>query len=254
MICFLAMVTMGVSAPLGRGAEGNPGFPGLTEPILDATLSSPVSGIVGARKFKEGEFVKQGQAIVELDKKLEELEENRRRLVVAHLKHDLEAIRFLFSKPNSSIKKETLDKAQVDYDVSVVDHQTAEENLRRRSITAPFDGYIVEIFLQLGEACQIQYQQPVLRLVDTRRCYFVSHIDAKAGYTLKPGQPVTLEIEAGAATVTVPGTIDFISPVVDAASGLMKVKAIFDNSDGKIRPGVAGKMLLTETRSADQRK
>ena len=243
---------MGMAASIARGAEISPGFSGLTEPVLDSTLSSPVPGIVGVRKFKEGDFVKQGQAIVELDKKLEELDENRRRLVAAHLKNDLQAIRSLFEKPNSSIKKETLDKAQVDYDVSAVEHQLAQENLRRRSVIAPFDGYLVEIFLEVGEACQIQ--QPVVRLVDTRRCYFVSHVDAKAGYSLKLGQSVTLEIEAGAAPVIFQGAISFISPVVNPASGLMKVKAVFENPEGKIRPGVAGKMLLTDTRSADQRK
>ena len=36
------------------------------------------------------------------------------------------------------------------------------------------------------------------------------------------------------------GKIVFISPVVDPASGLQKVKVLFDNAEGKIRPGVSG--------------
>jgi RND family efflux transporter MFP subunit len=225
---------------------------GLTEPVLDSTLSSPVTGVVGARKFKEGEFVKRGQVIVELDKKLEELEQQRRQRLTEYLKADLETTRSLFAKPNSSIKKETLDKLQLDYDVSVVDHKMAQEALQRRLIAAPFDGYIVEFFVEVGEACEIE--RPVVRLVDTRRCNFVGHIEAKAGHGLKLDQPVSLEIEAGITPVMVQGKISYISPVVDPASGLMKVKAAFDNPDAKIRPGVAGKMLLTDTRSADQRK
>jgi hypothetical protein len=32
--------------------------------------------------------------------------------------------------------------------------------------------------------------------------------------------------------------------VVDSASGLAKVKALFENADGKIRPGLSAKMIL----------
>jgi len=34
--------------------------------------------------------------------------------------------------------------------------------------------------------------------------------------------------------------------VVDASSGLRTVKAVFDNADGSIQPGVAGAMLIDE--------
>ena len=37
--------------------------------------------------------------------------------------------------------------------------------------------------------------------------------------------------------------ITLMTAVVDPASGLQKVKALFDNRDGKVRPGVAGRML-----------
>ena len=50
---------------------------GITEPIADVTLSASVPGIVSAWKFKEGDSVRQGDTIIELDKKLEELEGDR---------------------------------------------------------------------------------------------------------------------------------------------------------------------------------
>ncbi len=48
-----------------------------------------------------------------------------------------------------------------------------------------------------------------------------------------------IEVEGG---VIVTGKISFISPVVDPASGLAKIKALFENADGKIRPGLAAKL------------
>jgi RND family efflux transporter MFP subunit len=226
--------------------------PGITEPILDATLGTPVAGIIAARNCKEGEFVKKGQVIVELDKRLEELEMARRAVVLDPLKADFEANRTLYEEPKSSVSKEVLDKKESDYRVAVAEYELAKEQVRKRLITAPFDGEVTEIFLQVGEACQIQ--QPIVRLVDTRHCYFVGQVDAKAGHALQVGQKVNLEIEAGLSVALLEGVVSYVAPVVDPASGLMKVKVIFENPDGKIRPGVAGKMSFQENTNASARR
>ncbi|MFO1500742.1 MAG: efflux RND transporter periplasmic adaptor subunit [Verrucomicrobiota bacterium] len=225
---------------------------GITEPILDSTLGTPVAGIISARHFKEGDTVKKGEVVVELDKALEDLEVARRHIVLEPLQTDYEASKFLFEQPKSSVSKEIVEKKQAEYKVAQAEYELAKEQARKRLITAPFEGTITELFLQVGESCQVQ--QPILRLVDTRQCYFICNVDARTGYSLSPGQRVNLEIESGPAPQNVPATISFVSPVVDAASGLMKVKAIFDNPNPKIRPGVAGRMLLEETADASERK
>src|ERR1041384_4125957 len=125
-VAFLAGASLDLGAATLHGD-------GITEPILDATLSSPVAGIVAKHNFKEGEFVKQGQAIVELDKRQEELEAKRRSIVLAPMKADWEGARFLFQQPKSSMSKEALDKKQSDYDVAVVEHELAEDAVRKRS-------------------------------------------------------------------------------------------------------------------------
>lgn len=224
---------------------------GITEPILDSTLGTPVAGIIAVRKFAEGDFVKKGEAVVELDKALEDLEVARREVVLEPLRTDYEASKFLFEQPKSSVSKELLEKKQADYKVALAEYELAKEQARRRSILAPFDGFISEIYLQVGESCQVQ--QPILRLVDTRRCYFVCNVDAKAGQSLRVGQKVDLEIESSPAAVIEQGTLSYVSPVVDAASGLMKVKAVFENTEGKVRPGVAGKMSFKESSNASAR-
>ena len=57
---------------------------GITEPYLDATLSAPVAGILGKQFFKEGDRVEAGKVIVELDKRIEELEVSRREVQVEY--------------------------------------------------------------------------------------------------------------------------------------------------------------------------
>lgn len=214
---------------------------GITEPILDVTVGSAVAGIVSALKFKEGDFVKEGDVILELDKRLEELEADRRKLVAEQKRMDFETTKVLFQKTTGTPKEE-VEKKEVEYKVAVVEHEQAAEMLRKRQITAPLTGTIAEIYLDVGEACQPY--QPALRMVDTRRCYFVANIEARAAAGLRLQQPVQLEIDTGANPVPVQGSISYLSPVVDPASGLLKVKAIFENAEGRVRPGLAGKMHL----------
>ena len=61
---------------------------------------------------------------------------------------------------------------------------------------------------------------------------------------LKLNQEVTIEVDTGEAQVKLPGKIIFLSPVVDPASGLLKVKVLFHNAEGRIRPGLSGRMIF----------
>lgn len=235
-----AALLLAVAAMAPVSARAEQVVAGITEPVCDAVLSPAVSGLVSAWKFKEGDFVKENEVIVELDNKLEALEVDRRKLAMENRKLDWEALQTLFQKSSISVKKEELDKAETEYKIAVVEHRMAVETLRRRSIIAPCSGYVAAITRDVGEACE--EFQPVARVVDTRQCYFVSNVEARAAGSLKLGQSVALEIETPTKPASVSGQITFLSPVIDPASGLRRVKVLFDNSDGKINPGVAGKM------------
>lgn len=233
-------------APLLQAQQGQ-WIPGITEAINDVTLSAPSAGIISRRPLPEGEFVKAGTVLMELDKELELLEVDRRKAVLDLRTTDMENSKKLFEK-TISLSREEMDKKITEYAVAKTEYELAQEQLKRRHVAAPFDGTITALLLNVGEACQAQ--QPLVRLVDTRKCYFICNVEARSGHTLTPGQSVRLEVEAGQEDAVFTGTVFFVSPVVDPASGLMRVKVLFDNPEGKIRPGVAGRMLLPERNDA----
>ena len=213
---------------------------GITEPVFDVTLSMAVPGIVTVQKVREGDFVTTNDVILEIDSRLEELEVTRRRLVMENRKTDWESTKVVFDK-TASVSRDELLKKEADYQVALAEYQIAVEELNRRKLHAPGAGVLTELKLHVGESCAAY--QPVARLVDTRQCYFISNIDAKMSGELKTGQTVRLEIDDAANPIKVDAKIVFISPVVDSASGLQKVKAVFENENGRIRPGLAGKMF-----------
>jgi multidrug efflux pump subunit AcrA (membrane-fusion protein) len=149
-----------------------------------------------------------------------------------------------------------LDKLELEYNVAVaekkrlesaeererIEFEMATETWRKRSLVSPISGTVVKLFLDEGETCQ--ERQPLAQVVDTSRGLLVCNVEEAVGRTLRKGQAVDLKIKAGSDTVGRKGTIVFVSPVVDQASGLLEVKAEFDNQDGSVRPGVAGFLIL----------
>lgn len=234
------------SAVLIGGASSTPAeqlvAAGITEPICDVVLSPSVPGLVSSCKYKEGDFVQSGAVIIELDSRLEQLEVERRKLAMESKKTEWEAIKKLSERSSISVRKEELEKAETDYKIAVTEYHMATEQLRKKTIAASCAGYIAEIVRDPGEAAD-EYQ-PIVRVVDTRQCYFTSNVEAKAAGHLKLDRTVKLEIQGAGKVVELSGKVIFLSPVVDPASGLQKVKVLFDNSDGRIRPGVAGKMVF----------
>ena len=261
LIAFLLVLPAGALVAQGAGSRG------ITEPYQDAAVSSTVAGTIVAVKAKEGEFVHEGDVVMELDNALEALEVQRRKLVwdskveveaardkVETLKKDLEGTRTLYAT-TKSVSQDDLQKKELDYQLAVADmnallvaedreqleYQIAKAQLERKLIRAPFDGTIVELKLKEGEGCT--QQQPLFRIVDTRRCRLVAYLDQTSALKMKQGRAVSLRIIEADGPVAVQGSVEFVSPLVDASSGLRQVKVVFDNPDGRIRPGVPGAIV-----------
>ncbi|HEY4416358.1 MAG TPA: efflux RND transporter periplasmic adaptor subunit [Verrucomicrobiae bacterium] len=226
-----------VSAVCARAADPVT-ISGITQPFMDVTLGLADAGIIHEEFFKEGDAVKKGDAILELDKSLETIEVERRQAVMDQDKMIYESTAEL-AKNTKSVSKTDLAKATAQYNVSTAEYHTAVQELANRELMAPFSGTIVEIQLHPGAA--VAPYQSVVRLVDTSRCYFIGHVDGVSASNLHLEQAVKIKVDGGQ---TVSGKIVYISPTVDAASGLARIKAIFDNADGKIRPGLAAQMTV----------
>jgi RND family efflux transporter MFP subunit len=220
-------------------------FKGITEPIRDAILNSPVDGIIDRQFFEEGRFAQEGEILLQLNKSLQELEAARRSIVRDNRKKELDRMEALF-RETRSVSEEDLDKKRLEYQEAEAEYELAVDLVRKREITAPFSGFVVDWFNRdPGEGCK-QNETPLVRLVDTRQIRFICNLEAGLGRDLREKQVVPLELADGADQRTVEGVIVFISPIIDAASGLLTVKVLFQNPDGAIRPGVRGYLLLEE--------
>lgn len=212
----------------------------LTEPIGDVEMSTPVAGTVAVIYHGEGQFVAAGTVVLELESRAEQLDLERRTVQVETLKAELTRSETLLSG-TSSISREEVDKKRGEYRVAAIELELAKEALSRRRVVAPFAGVVTLLPVEVGEYCQPP--RVLLRLVDSRQFYAVANVDPAVASGLATGRAVQLEVSADTKD-HFDGKVVFISPVVDPASGLLRIKVLFDNPNSRLRPGIAGQLVL----------
>ncbi len=249
-------------------ADSTARIPGLTEPVRDVTLSFDVDGTLGDIRFKEGDRVKKGDALIELRKSFEELDVRRSRMIwdskveVESAKVRAESLKTVYVSTQAlfertaSVSKEELEKKKLEYDLAEAEYQRlavaekkeemeyrmAVEKRDKLILRSPISGTLTRLFLDEGESCE--NRQPVAQVVDSSQCIMVCNVEAALAHSLKKGQSMALSVPVGFKTVNVTGRLIYVAPVVDKASGLVTVKALFDNPGGSVRPGVAGAMFV----------
>jgi multidrug efflux pump subunit AcrA (membrane-fusion protein) len=73
--------------------------------------------------------------------------------------------------------------------------------------------------------------------------YLQVFVDASVALTLKGGQAVNVSFPEHNGLQN-PGTIDFIDPRIDGASGLVRIKVLIDNADRKLIAGMRGSVAF----------
>jgi len=240
---------------------------GITRARLDLKLSLPVAGRVELLAVNEGDRVRKGDLILSLDKTLEALEVDRRKLLLddvaklgelrqreAVLREQVANVRGLLETQVVS-RKQVEDEEMVYRDVLAqlgglemakkrerVEHELAQEALARRILRAPADGTIAKIHFRVGES--LAANEPAVGLVDISRVRFVGTLPASAVARLAVGMTARLALSRDGDEIVRQARISFVSPLTDAASGLVEVIAEFDNADKAVRPGIAGQMSV----------
>ncbi len=211
---------------------------GYSEAVADAELAFPVPGILGDWYFEEGDTVREGAVLAELDSGLESLEIERRKLLMESAEKEYERVKTVFDR-GSVVSEGEVDAARSAFEVAAMEHRLAEEQLERRRMRAPFGGVLVSSYgFQPGEA--VERNQPVARISDPSICRFVCYVEGDLAYALEVGNPAELNFKIGGEPIMLEGTVSYVSPVVDPASGLVEVKVTFSNQSGVVRPGIAG--------------
>jgi multidrug efflux pump subunit AcrA (membrane-fusion protein) len=135
-----------------------------------------------------------------------------------------------------------------DIDASNAAARLAERQLRDASIRAPFDGYVQQRMVSLGEL--VKEQMPVMQIVRVDPLKVIAEIPEGLAPFVQSGQPVDLQVDAYPDR-PFNGKVSRISPSVNQQTRAFPFEALVPNPQGLLKPGTFVRVKLTTNHAED---
>ena len=197
----------------------------------ETALQPKVSGYIVSVDVKEGAYVTKGTVIVKLDDKTQQAALAGTKVDVANAKKDLDRGKEIFK--SNSLSQKDLDTLQQDYDLAVIAQQKAQIDLDNTQITAPFDGYVEQLTLSVGD--YVTDTSTITTLVDAKKLRAVYTLPSSYLSQVKVGQQVDISLYNNEKTHE--GKVSFIAKSVNSDTQTIALTAIVDNDDHLFAPG-----------------
>ncbi len=109
----------------------------------------------------------------------------------------------------------------------------ARKRLADTSIQSPVAGVVASRLVSLGELVKPGQVVAVVVVKDTLKL----RADVPERYADVVVKGLSLDVDAGALSTAARGTVARVGPLVDAASRTFPIEAVFDNKEGRLKPG-----------------
>lgn len=242
-------------APQGLPAEVIKVTPQVLGQYLDAVgtlnanesvmLSPETSGRIAATPVVEGAFARKGEILIQLDDETyrAQLKEARARQKLSEI--ELDRLQKLLQQ-NATSQTE-VDKAEANVKIYQAQTESAQATLEKRYIRAPFDGFAGIRTVSSGE--YVNAGTELLVFVDSKKLKLDFSLPESAVNAVKVGQKLTVKVDV--ANVQAEGQVVAISPRLDSKTRSFAVRAVVDNADGQLKPGLFAKVKLEVSSQSD---
>jgi multidrug efflux system membrane fusion protein len=231
------------------------GVKAVTRPSRDATMGFPFPTSVAEVIVRDGMEVRQGQLLVRADDaeavaafaiaKIRaestldvELQEKTLELADVELKatetafeggggSTIELDRAKLTRDQAEIQLEAARQRDIEADSSLMQ---LEARVNDHHLTAPFDGVVDVVFVDVGDS--VRDTDPAVRVVAVDPLWVDVATPTARTLDLEPGDPAWVQVRIGDEPRVLSATIVGISPVADSVTGARRVRVEAPNPDG----------------------
>lgn len=121
---------------------------------------------------------------------------------------------------------------------------TAQKMLEDVKVRSPLDGYVAKRYVNPGSVLQTMPPTELLLLVQVNPIRVRAEVGELDFVKIKQGMSVTITFDA-LPDEEFTGEIAMLSPMIDPASRTGAVEVVLPNPEAKIRPGMAGRIIIS---------
>ena len=226
---------------------------GNVEAYQTVQIRSQVNGQIQKIFFKEGEDVRQGQPLFQLDKRPFQADLEK---AIGQMKHDqaqaensrIQAERYSGLEKQGIVSHEQAEqlRAQAKADASAVEADKAaveatRVQLQYTDIVAPIDARTGVLMINLGNLVKANDTPYLVQLNQVTPVYVAFSVPEanldRIRHRFSSGQLRVLAYPKGQLDSPAEGRLTFIDNGVDTTTGMFKLKATFQNKDRRLWPG-----------------
>lgn len=234
---------------------------GRVEAKYSVDLVARVPGFLLKKYFKEGDFVKKGQTLFQIDPREYQIEVNNSAANVNQYSALLRNAQQELNRANALIKEDLISRSDVDSSLAARNQnkalldaarqqlELAKVNLSYTSIKSPIDGRIGKVNITEGNYVTAT-SGPLVNIASVNPVYVTFSLKGddfvkllKASDEFKDVE-VRVQFSDGSWYDKV-GKINFVDNKIDKDSGSVYMRATFDNSKSWLVPGAYMKVQLT---------
>jgi RND family efflux transporter MFP subunit len=218
--------------------------------VVKSRIDSQIIGVF----FKDGDFVKEGQILFELDNR--ELKAQIKQLEAALVKEEAQLVNAnrQYERAQKLVKTNVVSQAQVDtaratYEGQLAQVGAAKANLDNMnvqlsytSITAPISGRTGTINVTRGNNVKANDTQPLVTInqISPIRVQFAipQRYYSQVKNAMTKNNRLSLRAKHAESTNLVEGSLEYIDNNIDTSSGTFAARASFENKDETLWPGM----------------
>ena len=235
---------------------------GSTAPLNRVDLVARVQGFLDKVAYKDGAAVKKGDLLFQIDPEdykialqIAQATQQQQEALLLQAENDLKRKQELVKTAAASVANLDDARAKRDSTMAALEQtkgqvEQAKRNLAYTTITAPFDGTMSARLVDPGAMVGAGSPTKLATIVQLDPLYVKFNIDEQQaltvrqrmremGVTLKDLGPIPVDIglqtERGYPHT---GTLDYVAPEIDSSTGTLAGRAIIDNKDAVLEPGL----------------
>ncbi len=211
---------------------------GPVAPVRGTDLSAQESGPVVAIPVGKGEAVAKGKMILELERDILKSEMEAAQAALAMQSYNVDKVRQLHEA--GKVSRIELLTAESSFAQAKAMAGVLQERYDRAGIRAPFDGVVVDRYVELGQL--VIPGQRVVRILDPYTLKLEAYLTDSQVQWVTVGESATIRL--GENRETASGAVSWVGFEADRMTGKFKVEIEIPNADLKYHSGVIGRARL----------
>ncbi|MCH1919868.1 efflux RND transporter periplasmic adaptor subunit [Shewanella sp. A3A] len=250
-------------------------YSGSVEAIDQVNVRARVAGMLQSVHFEEGAYVEKGQLLLTIDPAPFQAEQQKAEATVAaaaaqsaqaHLEYQ-RAKRLweqkLIAENDMEQLQNTANAAKANLQAAKADLALARLNLSYTQVTAPVAGRIGKLAFTPGNLIAAgNNADPITSIVSMSPIYVNFDVESAiaTGVLAQLGNgreqlarldQVPVKAQSNGGAMTEQGTLKLVNNMVDASSGTLNMRAVFDNTDGQLLPGQFVRVSLGQAQPSE---